>query len=512
MLQRFYIFAIFTATMLLAAPGARAADSEGIKVAKALSNAYAEIAERLMPTVVAIEVVRNTVDDEEFDELPFNMPPEMKKYMKERMKQQRPKNQPSGMGSGILIDENGTILTNNHVVKDATKIKISLIDGTSVDGEIVGTDPKTDVAVIKVSKPERKFPFAVLGDSEKVKVGNIVLAIGAPFGLKESVTNGIVSAINRNRVGGGRGELGDVMYKNFIQTDATINPGNSGGPLVNLDGEVIGVNAAISTAAGGSDGVGFAIPSNMAKDIVKELLASGSVTRGWLGVGIEDFTPEMAAALGATGVKTGVVVRQTFPDTPAAKGGIRFGDILLTYNGTPLTDSTNLQNLVAKTPVGETAKIEVLRAGEKITLNVPIGRQPKKLANGRKPALDDEPATAGAEPEIYRSSILGIGVIALDKAGKEEQEAYKGLTGLVVTEVAPDSPAEDAALPKGALLRLINQKPIATVADLKAAEESLKGKTSALLHIQFGDDTAVMLLDMSGADKEKKPQKTDSTK
>ncbi len=507
MRSRFYMYAIFTAALLLAAPGARAADSEGIKVAKALSNAYAELADKLTPAVVAIEVNRDVSEEEELEQLPYNLPPEMKKYFRDKMKQQQraPRNQPSGMGSGILIDENGTILTNNHVVQDATKIKISLIDGTALDGEVVGTDPKSDVAVIKISKPTRKFPFAVLGDSDKVKVGNIVLAIGAPFGLKESVTSGIVSAINRSRVGGG-GDLGTVMYKNFIQTDATINPGNSGGPLVNLDGEVIGINSAINTASGGSDGVGFAIPSNMAKDIIKELLTSGSVTRGWLGVSIQDFTPEMAEALATPGVKSGVVVMQIFPGTPAAKGGLKFGDVMLTYNDSVLTDATHLQNLVAKTPVGESAKIEVLRGGDKVTLSVPIGRQPKKLANGKKPDLEDEGAPAAGAGESYKSELLGISAIALDQAGKEEQTAYKGLSGVLISDIAAGSPADDAGIPKGALLMLINQKKITSIADLKAAEDGLKGKTSVLVHIQFGDDPAVLTIDLTA------PKKTTTEK
>lgn len=494
MCQRFCLFALFALFLLPAATPA--AESEGVKIAKALSNAYAEIAERVTPSVVAIEVNRELTEEEELDQIPFALPPEMKKYFRQKMRQQRPRNQPQGMGSGIIVDENGTILTNNHVVQDATRIRISLFDGVTYDGEVVGTDPKSDVAIIKISKPDRKFPTAAIGDSDQVKVGNIVLAIGAPFGLKESVTSGIVSAINRNRVGQGGGELGSVMYKNFIQTDATINPGNSGGPLVDLDGAVIGINSAISTAAGGSDGVGFAIPANMAKEIMKELIASGSVTRGWLGVAIGDFTPEMAAALPAAGIKTGVLVLQIFPDTPAAKGGLKFGDIMLSYNGTSLTDATHLQNLVAKTPVDDIAKIEVLRGTERLTLNVPIGRQPKKLS-ASKGSEDEEEKQERTPASVYKSELLGVEVVPLERADKTEQEAYKGLNGLVVLNVAPESPADDAGVPKGALLMLVNLKSVATVADLKAAEASLQGKPSALLHFQIGDRPAVVTLELT---------------
>lgn len=497
MLRTFYIFAFSCLVLLAAASQAPAAESEGVRIAKALSGAYAEISARVKPSVVAIEVTREIAADgeEELDQLPFNVPPEMKKYFKQKMRQQRGRNAPQGMGSGIIIDAKGIILTNNHVVKDSSKIKITIDDGTFYDAEVVGTDPKSDVAVIKISKPDRAFSPAVLGDSDTVKVGNIVLAIGAPFGLKESVTNGIVSAINRSRIGGG-GDLGELMYKNFIQTDATINPGNSGGPLVNLDGEVIGINSAISTASMGSDGVGFAIPANMAKEIIKELLEKGSVTRGWLGVSISDFTPEMVAAL--PDVKSGVMVLQIFPNTPAEKGGLKFGDIMLTYNGTVLKDAGHLQNLVARTPVGESAKVEILRGNEKMTLSVPIGRQPKKLRNGQVPEQDADPATPDkAKTSSYVSKLLGLDVIELANASAEEKEAYKGQSGVVVNDILPNSPAEEAGLAKGALIMLVNLKKISSIAELQAAEKDLVGKTAALLHFRMGDQPAVTTLDLT---------------
>ncbi len=470
----------------------QAAESEGIKIAKALSNAYAEVAENVNPSVVAIETTKKMDDpDEAMKNIPFNLPDEMKEMLREKLKQRKGREIPQGMGSGIITDESGTILTNNHVVSGASHIKVSLYDGKSYDAEIVGTDPKSDIAVIKISKPDQKFTFAKLGDSNAVKVGNIVLAIGAPFGLKQSVTCGIVSAMNRQRLGGG--QLKDLMYQNFIQTDATINPGNSGGPLVNLDSEVIGINSIISTASMGSDGVGFAIPINMAKEIMAELIKNGSVTRGWLGVSISDFTPEMANAI--DGVDSGVNVIQVFPGTPAFNGGLKFGDIMLTYNGIKLKDATHLQNLVAHTKVGSTAKIEVLRGQNKIILNVPIGRQPKKLS--LRPGTPEKEETTEPETEKakgYTSSLLGLEVIDLQDAPVEERDIYKGHKGVIIREITPGGAADLAGLSKGTLIMLINQNRTADLATFQKADEQLKGKSAAIVYFRIGDDQSLVTI------------------
>lgn len=491
---RFSLFAL--ALIFAAAAPLRAEDSEGVRLAKALSNAYAEIAERVTPSVVALEVSRTVSAEEEMENLPFNLPPEMRDLFRQRLRQRQPRQRDQGMGSGIIVDEKGTILTNNHVVRDAERIKVYTVDGEIFDAEIIGTDPKSDVAVIRLTNPGKTFPAAKLGDSDAIKVGNIVLAIGSPFGLKASVTCGIVSAVNRSRIGGGGSELGEVMYKDFIQTDATINPGNSGGPLVNLDGEVVGINSAISTASRGSDGVGFSIPVNMAKEIMKELIESGSVTRGWLGVSISDFTPEMAQAI--PDVKSGVMVLQIFPDTPAAKGGLKFGDIMLSYNGTELKDATHLQHLVARTPVGETAKIDILREGNRMTLEVPIGRQPKRLlSSGPAPESEQDDASATtAKPTSYKSELLGIEAIPLSQAPLEEQEMYKDAGGMLITAVTPDGPADKAGLSEGALLMLVNQIKVDSPESLKKAEESLAGRSAALVHFRMDKQPAATTLEL----------------
>lgn len=471
-----------------------AQDESDLQIAKSLSNTYASIASAVSPAVVSIETERKMVPDEqEMPQLPPNIPPQLKKFLEKQFKNRAPKRhmRPQGMGSGFFFDSKGIILTNNHVVEDAEKIKVNLKDGSSYEAELVGADPKSDLAVIKISKPEEKvFPVAKLGDSSKAQVGNIVLAIGAPFGLKQSVTSGIISAMNRQHLGGG--QLKEVMYKNFIQTDATINPGNSGGPLVNLDGEVIGINSAISTASMGSDGVGFSIPINMAKEISAELIKEGAVTRGYLGVAINDFTAEMAEAL--VGIDGGVSVLQVYPGTPAYKGGMKFGDILLTFNGIKLEDSVHLQNLVARTPVGDTVKIEVLRNGEKVTLDVPIAKQPQKM--GLAALEEAEEPEEEREVESYTSDLFGAEITDLAEAPKELKEIYTGLQGVIVESVVPGGALDRVGIPSGALLMLVNQQPIATIEAFKNMEEKLKDINVALLHFRVGKNPGLQLIQL----------------
>lgn len=490
------------AAVLFGVPSVKAEESESVRVAKALSGAYAEIAERVTPSVVAIETEKRVNvagrDGAEM-ELPEGLPPQLRRFF-DMQRRPRAQQRAQGMGSGFIINKDGTILTNSHVVHGASKIKVVLHDDTEYGAKIIGTDPKTDVAVIQLLDfdPAKIVPLK-LGNSDTVKVGNIVIAIGAPFGLKQTVTSGIVSAVNRNRLGSG--ELRSVMYQDFIQTDATINPGNSGGPLVNLDGEVIGINSAISTASGGSDGVGFSISINMAKNIMAELVKSGSVTRGYLGVGIRDITPDMRKAM--PDLKGGAIVLQIYPKTPATEGGMQVGDVLIAYDGHPLENSSHLQSLVAKTPVGAKVKIDILRNGEPETLTVTIKKQPKKIdADADDDDNDDGDETANAGSK-YRSEMLGMEVIPLEAAGPEEKKAYADAKGLVVAGVDADGVADKAGLERGALLVLLNQKPVTSIDDLKKIEASLKDKKAALLLFRFGKIHNVVTLDLSGSKESK---------
>lgn len=493
MLKKPILFLSVWAILLFAFPKISfSADSEAIRIAKALSDAYAEIAASVTPSVVAIETEK-AMDDEEMGELPPNIPPQFRDFLRQ-YRQQRPAPRAQGMGSGIIIDKTGLILTNSHVVEGAGKMKVTLQDGKEYDAEEVGVDPKTDLAIIRLKDiKDKELPVAKLGDSDKVKVGNLVMAIGAPFGLKQTVTCGIVSATNRNRLGGG--ELRDVMYQDFIQTDATINPGNSGGPLVNLDGEVIGINSAITTASMGSDGVGFSIPINMAREIKDELINSGSVTRGYLGVEIQDFSSQMRKAMPE--IESGVVVRRIFPGTPAAEGGMQFGDIMLTYNGTKLEDAAHLQNLVAHTPIGQVAKVVVMRGGEKVPLDITIAKQPKKMLAGKAPA-EEEPEKVAEPAQKYGSEAMGMQVVPLSEGTEEEKEMYKDDAGVLVFNVTPGGVAENAGIAKGDLIMLINQKQIGGIEDFKKAEQELKDKKAALVHFNSSGAQNVATLELDG--------------
>jgi serine protease Do len=278
----------------------------------------------------------------------------------------------SGLGSGFIIDSNGTILTNYHVVDGAEKISVTLSDGNSYDAKVIGKDQKSDIAVVKIDAG-RDLPAVNLGDSDRLEVGEWVMAIGNPFGLDHSVTSGIVSAKGRN--------IGAGPYDNFIQTDASINPGNSGGPLINLKGEVVGVNTAI-VAAG--QGIGFAIPINMVKRVVDQLVEKGKVVRGWLGVALQPLSKELVQTLGLPGAD-GALVSSTIPDSPAAKAGLQQGDVVLSYDKTPVEDSHHLQRLVAETRVGKTVTLEVWRKKQKVTVATTVAEVPEDRTRPDRP-------------------------------------------------------------------------------------------------------------------------------
>ncbi len=503
-IKHLYLPLLAVLVALLSSP-LYAQESENIKVAKALSNAYAEIAAVSKPTVVALRTVKEVNLEESMPQLPPNAPDQLKEFFKQfRGDDSAPHSQKAqGMGSGVIIDAKGTIITNNHVIDDATEIEVVLEDGTKLQGEIVGADPKTDLAIVKISNPDnQKFKFAPLGDSAKMRVGNIVIAIGAPFGLEQSVTAGIISATNRSQLGG---RLSEIVYKDFFQTDATINMGNSGGPLFNLDGEVIGINSAISSASGGSDGVGFSIPINMAKEIITELEDTGSVTRGYLGVAIRDFTPEMGEAI--SGVDSGVLVMQPYPGTPAYNGGMQMGDIMLDYNGTPLKSAQQLQNLVAHTKVGTTVDITVLRGGAKKNLKITIAKQPKKMG---MPEEKEEQKAKSPTASEYTSYKLGLTVVPLSQATPEEQEAYKGMNGVLIRKVAFGSEAFDKGLAAGILIKLVNQNIVENITDFKSIDKNLAYDKPVLLQFFIGKNPGVLTLKTNSEEEAEVLKKADA--
>jgi serine protease Do len=333
--------------LLLGVPVAHAQTGGGAKGAVDLTTAIMQVAKQTIPAVVHIEVTeRQTVpnpflpfDQEPFFQHFFDLPRNMPKKFNREVK---------GLGTGMLMDAQGHILTNHHVAGGATKIEVLLANGYTYPARLVGTDPKTDLAVIKIDAKEA-LPYVTFGDSDAVGVGEWVVAIGHPRGLDQTVTQGIISAKHR------RGISDPSSYQDFLQTDAAINPGNSGGPLLNLRGEVIGVNAAIASQTGGFEGIGFAIPSNMAVSVAKALIAHGKVERAWLGVSVQDVTPEVAKSAGIEERK-GALIAEVVKGGPAEQAGLRQGDVVIAYGGKDVADASALRNAVAVTPIGHECK------------------------------------------------------------------------------------------------------------------------------------------------------------
>ena len=366
----------------------------------------------------------------------------------------QPERKQQGVGSGCIISKEGYILTNNHVVEDADQIKVKLADGKELDGRIIGRDPKTDLALVKIDGASDLKPLK-LGDSDVLKVGNWVVAVGSPFGLEQTVTAGIVSA--KGRV------IGSGPYDNFIQTDASINPGNSGGPLINMQAEVVGINTAIIASG---QGIGFAIPINMAKEIAPQLEKTGHVTRGLLGVNIQDLTPELAKSFGLKETH-GALVAKVVSGAPAEKAGIAQGDVIVQFNGQPVTGSKELSRIVAATPVGQTVTVRVMRDGKTIDLQAKVGE------------MEEESATAASNDASHKS--LGVAVQNLTPRIAGELGLKKNI-GVVVTGVEPGSAAAEAMIQTGDVIQEINRKPVMNVADfMRKIDKTSAGDTLLLL-------------------------------
>jgi serine protease Do len=359
------------------------------------------------------------------------------------------------LGSGFIIDKEGYIVTNNHVVENADEIIVKLADGKEYDAEVVGRDPNTDLALIKIKGSSDLVPLP-MGNSDGLDVGSWVVAIGSPFGLEQTVTAGIVSA--KGRV------IGAGPYDNFIQTDASINPGNSGGPLLNMNGEVVGINTAIIA---NGQGIGFAIPINMAQNIVAELKEHGSVTRGWLGVGIQDLTPELAAYYGLEEEK-GVLVSQVFKGDPAEKAGIKPNDIIVSVDGEPVNTGRELSSKIAGLEVGKRTKIVVIRDGKEKTLTA-------KLAERQ------DPDVVASKQELKDNGELGLQVTELNPKSARQFGHTEDETGVLIVGVKPGSKADKAGIQQGDLLKEVNRKPVDSIKSLKSELKDKSGETMQLL-------------------------------
>ncbi|WP_421706724.1 DegQ family serine endoprotease [Algihabitans sp.] len=372
-----------------------------------------------------------------------------------------------GVGSGFIIDDEGFIVTNNHVVEDADEIEITLDDGRTYPAELVGSDPQTDLAVLKI-EPRGDLPVLDFGDSDAVEVGDWVMAVGNPFGLGGSVTAGIVSARSRNINAG--------PYDDFIQTDAAINRGNSGGPMFNLDGEVIGINTAIFSPSGGSIGIGFAIPSNLAQPIIAQLKDGGTVERGWLGVMVQQVTPELAEAVGLDSPR-GALVANVVPRGPAAAAGLEQGDVIVSFAGSAIEEMRDLPRIVAGTEIGEGVEVQVWRDGEEERFQVEIGRLEPEQA-----ALAPEPEAA---PGASASESLGADLVALDAETRQRFDLPGDVDGVVIVEVRGDGPAAEAGLRPGDVIRRVDGERIETPAQVSdALSEAASGQRSALVLVE----------------------------
>ena len=373
------------------------------------------------------------------------------------------------LGSGFIVNRDGVILTNNHVVENADEILVKLANDKEYKAKILGRDPKTDIAVIKINDVPDLTPVT-LGDSDTLRVGEWVMAIGNPFGLEHSVTAGIVSAKGRF--------IGQGSYDQFIQTDAAINPGNSGGPLINLRGEVVGINSAIFSRSGGNIGIGFAIPINLAKDELPELEEKGKVTRGWLGVLIQKVTPEIAESLGLDEPK-GALVADVIKDGPAIEAGMKVGDVIVEFDGHAVKDNTELPLLVARTPVGKSVKVKVIRDKKAETLNVTINE-----------LKDEEVAAAGNQEEEG----FGLTVQNLTPDIAESLGISSDIKGVVVAGVEPGSTGDDAGLRRGDVILEVNREPVKDVnAYRKALKGAGKGK-NVLFLVRRGDNSIFLAL------------------
>ncbi len=480
--------ALFVATGLLALTGAdRPATSKektkppvadgNTAILRTLGESFGEIAERVGPSVVTVyseKVVKLRQPDFSFpfgDDSPFRWffgdedSPQQRRQPHQRQQEFRQ----GGMGSGIVIDKDGHILTNNHVVNDVNEIKIILADKREFPAEIVGTDPKTDLAVIKIKgKIPRDLPAAALGDSDDVRVGDWVLAIGAPFGYAQTVTHGIISAKGRTGVDRNNGN-----YEDFLQTDAPINPGNSGGPLVNLHGEVVGINTAIATSVGQFAGVGFAIPINMAREVMNELVKTGKVRRGFLGIGIQNVDEDLAQKFGLTDSK-GALVSQVNKNSPAEKAGIKLGDVIVRYNGKKIEDTRQLRNLVAATAPNEKAEVTVFRDGKERPFKVAVGE------------LASAPTEGGGETEESKSasSDFGLSVAPLTPANAKQYNLDGTDKGVVVADVEEGSSAADAELHPGDLITEVDRQPVTSVNEFRDTLAKAKDKESVLILVK----------------------------
>jgi len=437
------------------------AKPQEVSAPRATPDSFADLAQQLSPTVVNIKVTKMAKTGDFAGPQQYEGP--YREFF-ERFFQQMPRPPRSfrqqGSGSGVIVSQDGYIVTNQHVVEGADEVTVTLANQKELKAEVVGRDPKTDLAVIKVETPD-ELPAATLGKSQDTRVGDWVMAIGNPFGLTHTVTTGIVSA--KGRV------IGAGPYDDFIQTDAAINPGNSGGPLFNMQGEVIGINTAINPAG---QGIGFAIPTHVAKPLIPQLVAKGEVTRGYLGVSIQAITPELAQALNLDGPK-GALVAEVRPDTSAAEAGLKRGDVIVSFNGSAIENVRDLPAMVANTPVGEKATVTVMRDGKTQEIPLTVGKLPAEVAQAEEPSQVEQGKWG-----------MQLQELTPEMAEKYDLSADKGI---LVAGVQPASPAAEAGIREGDIILEVNRQPVTSVQEVKDVLSQSEAQDALLLLVKRGE-------------------------
>lgn len=432
-------------------------------------DSFADLAEKLGPTVVNVYTTQ-IVKSPRIPYHYFFNEPEMPEMFRRFFGEPQPRGRApqreqkrTSLGSGVIVSSDGYILTNNHVVEGADAINVRLSDFEEYDAKIIGRDPKTDIALIKI-EPKNKLPTVTFGDSDKLRVGDWVIAIGNPFGFEQTVTAGIVSGKGRS--------IGNGPYANFIQTDASINPGNSGGPLFDVEGKMVGVNSAIYSQSGGNIGIGFAIPVNMVKTVMTQLRETGTVIRGWLGVMIQHVTPELAKKFNLQR-PIGALVGEVTPDSPAEKAGIKAKDVIIEFNGKEITQMNMLPAIVAQTPVGTKAEVILIRKGtrKKITVTIAKLEENKQVLGANESVMGEKLGLTLQEltPELAKS--LGINETA----------------GILVANVEPGLAAYDAGIRRGDLIVEVEQKPVTDLKTYSKILKSLEKTESVLFTIKRGE-------------------------
>ncbi len=435
-------------------------------------GSYAPIVKKVAPGVV--KIVTATTIKNDAAQMPGMNDPFWRQFFGNQMGRMNPGRQiEHGVGSGVIVSADGYILTNNHVVDGASEVQVTLQDGREMTAKVVGRDPKSDIAVVKIDAKD--LPVVPMADSEKVQIGDVVLAVGNPFGVGQTVTQGIVSATDR-------GNVGIEDYENFIQTDAAINPGNSGGALVDIDGRLIGVNTAILSRSGGSQGVGFAIPSNLARTVMESLVKNGHVTRGYLGVQIQTVTPGLAEQVNLKEHR-GALVGDVVADGPAAKAGFQSGDVVVKFDGKSVSDSRHLQLQVAETAPGTKVPVEIIRNGDTKTLDVTV----KQLPGSEDLAQADSPSGTDT------GTLNGVGVSDLSGDTRDQFKVPKDVTGAMVTQVDPNSAAAEAGLKPGDVIQEINHHAVKGADDAIKLTEHPKSKKTLVRVWQNGGSHYVVV-------------------